>query len=96
MKATLTNGQLAAMLHDLLTNPESGQVEHVDTFQFFMKDICEVVTNYCGGEMVGVVEPTDQAIENLHTDFPGLYAIEVETKENSIFCTFSEHGTTKG
>ena len=47
----ITNGQLAALVGNILTNPFSGEVDDTEAFARFCTEIAEVVCNYCGGEI---------------------------------------------
>lgn len=85
MQTKLSNAQIAEVLRKLLTEPESGEIEHVDTFMSFLGDITEVVCNYCGGEVLRMTDPTEEAISDIPNNFGCLYSIEVESEEGSIF-----------
>lgn len=47
----LTNGSLAAIVTAILTKPETGEVDSLETFQQFMTDLAQVLCDYCGGEI---------------------------------------------
>lgn len=52
VKVSLTNGQLAAVLTHLLTKPFSGEIDDQGLFEEFCGKLVEVITDYCGGEIV--------------------------------------------
>ena len=51
-KVSLTNGQLAAVLTHLLTNPFAGEIDDQGLFEEFCGDLLDVITDYCGGKIV--------------------------------------------
>lgn len=70
--AVITNGALATILTNLLTNENSGEIDSVEGFEQFVMDIATVVADYCGGEVHAATPatPTDE--------FATMYAIEIE------------------
>lgn len=80
MKSTITNGQLAAIVSNLLTNPFSGELDSTEGFAQFCTDIAQVVCDYCGGE---VVTPASYAPPESCMDWGSHYALEVQPNESS-------------
>ena len=80
----LTNGALAALLTNILTNPNSGEVDSIERFESFFTDLANVVCDHCGGDVV--VDATYVGMQN-DDEFASAYVIEVEPNESS-----PEHG----
>jgi hypothetical protein len=78
----ITNGALAALLTNLLTNPNSGEIDSMEGFEQFCTDLAEVVCNHCGGEVR--MPAACQVSETGDTDnFCTAYALDVEPNESS-------------
>lgn len=76
---TITNGQLAAIVSEILTNPFSGEVDEQETFERFCTDIAKVVADYCGGE---VISPASYIPETNSMDWATHYRLEVQPNES--------------
>lgn len=68
----ITNSALAAILTNLLTNENSGEIDSMESFEQFVADLATVVAEYCGGE-VHAATPATPANE-----FATMYAVEIE------------------
>jgi hypothetical protein len=51
MKKKFTPEELAQIVTNLLTNPDSGELDESSKFGQFMTDIAKVVGDHCGGEI---------------------------------------------
>lgn len=71
MKTTVTNGALAMILTNLLTNKESGEIDSMESFGQFVADLATVVADYCGGEVIA------DSQGNPAGGFTAMYAVEV-------------------
>lgn len=47
----LTNGQLAAHLHRILTDPNAAEIDTQEGFEEFMTDLAYVLCGHCGGRV---------------------------------------------
>ncbi len=80
MKQAITNGQLATLVANILTNPFSGEVDDQVAFEQFCTDIAQVICDYCGGE---VVTPASYAPEVGCMDWSKHYRLEMQPNESS-------------
>jgi hypothetical protein len=78
----ITNGALAALLANLLTNPNSGEIDSMEGFEQFCTDLAEVVCNHCGGE---VRMPAASQVSKIGDadDFRSAYALDIGPTESS-------------
>jgi hypothetical protein len=76
----LTNGQIASLVSEILTNPFSGEVEEQETFERFFTDVAQIVCDYCGGE---VTTPAGYIPEAGSMDWATHYRLEVKLNESS-------------
>lgn len=76
----INNGQLAAIVNNLLTNPFSGEVDNKEAFEQFCTDIAQVVCDYCGGK---VVTPASYVLEADDEDWTTHYSMEIQPNESS-------------
>ncbi len=76
----ITNGQLASIVSEILTNPFSGEVEGQEAFEKFCTDIAKVVTKYCGGE---VIKGAEYQFGASSLDWTTHYMLEVEPNDSS-------------
>lgn len=79
----LTNGMLASIVSEILTNPFSGEVEEQETFERFFTDVARIVCDYCGGE---VTTPAGYIPEADSMDWATQYRLEVQLNESSPQC----------
>lgn len=80
MKQVITNGQLAALLNHILTNPFSGEVDDQSAFEQFCTDIAQIVCKHCGGK---VTAPASYAPEPSNMDWATHYKLEVQINDSS-------------
>lgn len=76
----ITNYELAALLANLLTTPDSGELDSMEQFEGFMTDLTQVVCDHCGGE---IMTEADYVGMTNAEEFGSAYMIEVEPNENS-------------
>lgn len=76
----ISNGTLAALLTNLLTNPHSGELDSMDKFEEFLNDLARVVCNHCGGEITTESRYVDMTSDD---EFGSAYVLEVEPNESS-------------
>lgn len=76
----ISNGKLAEILSNILTNPGSGEVDDQEAFERFVNEITQVVCDFCGGE---IVTPASYMPETDNMDWSTHYVVEVETNESS-------------
>ncbi len=70
---TVTNGRLAEIVTDLLTNP--GSLSGQKAFEKFCTDIAKVVADYCGGNIAKETSRRDE--QWFQDDFSSHYSFEV-------------------
>lgn len=80
MKQQINNGQLAAILSHLLTDPFSGEIDDQEQFEQFCTDLANVVCNYCGSK---VTTPASYAPEESNLDWATHYVMEVNSNEST-------------
>lgn len=78
----ITNSELAALLTNLLTNPNSGEMSTMGCFTQFMSDLADVVCNHCGGLVVADADAAYIGMTN-DDEFGDAYVLEVEPNESS-------------
>lgn len=76
----ITNGQLAEIVNNLLTNPYSGECDNPKVFEQFCTDIAQVVCDYCGGE---IVMPASDVPKEERMGWTTHYRLEVQPNESS-------------
>lgn len=76
----ITNGALAALVTNLLTNPHSGELDSMERFERFFNDLTTVVCDHCGGEIM-----TEASYVGMTNDdeFEAAYMLEVELNASS-------------
>lgn len=76
MKQTINNGQLAAIVTHILTNPYSGELDDQSAFEEFVTKVSQLVCDNCGGQLVS---PARYAPEPDNMDWTTHYRLEVQT-----------------
>ena len=76
----ITNGALADLLTNLLTNPSTGELDSLEGFERFMNDLTNVVCNHCGGEIITEASYVGMANDE---EFGSAYMLDVEPNESS-------------
>ena len=81
MKHTITNGQLAAVVAHILTNPFSGEVDDQTDFERFVTDLAQLICDHCGGEVVSPANYSPEPKDNM--DWTTHYRFEVKNTLSS-------------
>ena len=77
MKQTINNGQLAAIVTHILTNPFSGELDDQSAFEEFVTRIAQLVCDNCGGQLVSPARYAPEPDYNM--DWTTHYCLEVQT-----------------
>ncbi|MDK9702414.1 MAG: hypothetical protein OEL20_04690 [Sulfuritalea sp.] len=77
---SINNGQMAALLANILTNPFSGEVDAQEAFEEFFTELTKLVCNYCGGE---VISPATYAPAPGDQNWATHYLVEVTPSASS-------------
>lgn len=84
----MTNGALAALLTELLTNPESGEVDSKDGFESLVDALTEVICDHCGGR---ITESAAYQGGDASPAFGDAYIVEIAPEESTVWARGMVH-----